>query len=231
MGGAEGILGHSWLAERVWVFDYPNEQVSFYEHAPAPQPLGRHTIPMRLKQPPVRNDPRIEIMIDGDSVNALLDTGGTTDLTSDAIDEIGGGPQLRASAFAAANLWDTWHRRHPSWRVIACGERGTNADLIEVPRVVIAGYTVGPVWFVKRPEKAYAGMMTSMMDRPILAAIGGNALKDFRIIMDYPNQRATFERLGDSAVASSRRQSSTSVAHSARNATNGSTRLARLAGR
>ncbi len=194
MGGAMGILGHTWLAGRVWVFDYPAHQMAFYKKAPAPRPFGAHTIPMTLKRPLVRNDPRIRIAVDGDTVDALLDTGGTSDLSPEAIDVMGGGPSLRASAFAAARLWDKWHAKHPTWRVIPCGEMTTDADLIEVPKVSIGGYEVGPVWFAKRPNAAYDDMMTAMMDQPILAAIGGSALKDFRITMDYPHQRATFEK-------------------------------------
>ena len=66
--------------------------------------------------------------------------------------------------------------------------------VIEVPTLRIAGYTVGPVWFAKRSNAAYDDMMSYMTDQPILAAIGGSALKDFRITMDYPHQRATFEK-------------------------------------
>ncbi len=194
MGGADGILGHSWLAGRVWVFDYPRRTLAFYKAAPSPRPFGLHTIPMTLKQPMVRNDPRIQVAIDGDTVDVLLDTGGTTDLTPDAMSIMGAGPRLRASSFAAARLWNRWHERHPAWRVIPCGEASTGADLIEVPSMSIGGYTVGPVWFAKRPDSAYDGMMSSLTDKPILAAVGGAALKDFRITLDYPNQRATFKR-------------------------------------
>lgn len=194
MGGAVGILGHTWLAGRVWVFDYPRRHLSFYDVPPIPNPFGPHTIPMTLKEPLVRNDPRIEVRIDGDTIGVLLDTGGTSELSPDAVKATGGGPSMRASAFATARLWDKWHRDHPSWRVVRRGELTTNADLIEVPTVNIGGYDVGPVWFAKRSDRAYDGIMMMMMDQPILAAIGGNALKTFRITLDYPNQRATFER-------------------------------------
>jgi hypothetical protein len=194
LSGGEGILGHTWMADRVWVFDYPAHRLAFYEDPPESLAIGRHTIPMSLKRSANRHDPRIEVLIDGDSVNALLDTGGTSDLSPAAIAVVGRGPSLRASSFAAAHLWDKWHARHPTWRVVRHGEESTGSDLIEVPLINIAGYRVGPVWFTKRPDKAYSGMMSMMTDRPILAAIGGNAFKTLRITMDYPNQRATFEQ-------------------------------------
>jgi len=196
MGGAVGILGHTWLAGRVWVFDYPRHHLSFYDVSPDPHPFGPHTIPMTLREPLWRNDPRIEVRIDGDTIGVLLDTGGTSELSPEAVKATGGGPSMRASAFATARLWNKWHKTHPSWRVVRHGELTTNADLIQVPSVNIGGYDVGPVWFAKRSDRAYDGIMMLMMDQPILAAIGGNALKTFRITMDYPNQRATFERRG-----------------------------------
>jgi hypothetical protein len=104
MGGAVGILGHTWLAGRVWVFDYPRQHLSFYDVAPPPRAFGPHTIPMTLKEPLVRNDPRIEVEIDGDTIGVLLDTGGTSELSPDAVAATGGGPSMRASAFATARL-------------------------------------------------------------------------------------------------------------------------------
>jgi hypothetical protein len=46
---------------------------------------------------------------------------------------------------------------------------------------------------VKRPNRAYDEMMSDMTDKPILAAIGGEAMRQFKVTLDYPRQRATFE--------------------------------------
>jgi len=184
------------MADRVWVFDYPRRRVSYYASGAPPVSGSRsRTIPMTLKNPPTRNDPRIQIEIDGDTVDALLDSGGTATFAAEAVAAMRGGPSARAASFAAARLWDAWHARHPSWRVVSNAEVGTNASAIEVPVVRIAGFDVGPVWFVKRADAAYDDMLSSLTDRPILACIGGEAFKDFRITLDYPHQRATFERL------------------------------------
>jgi hypothetical protein len=195
LGGAVGVLGHTWLADRVWVFDYPRRRMSYYASG-GPTTVGSQarTIPMTLKNPPTRNDPRIQIEIDGDTVDALLDSGGTATFAADAVAAMRSGPSARAASFAAARLWDAWHARHPSWRVVADAEVSTHASAIEVPVVRIAGFAVGPVWFVKRADAAYDEMLSFLTDRPILAAIGGEALRDFKITLDYPNQRATFER-------------------------------------
>ena len=192
--GSVGMVGHNWFAGRVWVLDYPHHTAAYYATAPSPKPLGPHTIPMTLKKPLTRDDPRIQVIVDGDTIDMLLDTGASTQLTPEAIAAEGAGPAIRAGAFAAARLWDGWHRKHPEWPVVPGGEVYSKADIIRVPSVSIAGYDVGPIWFSKRRDAVYDGMMKQIMDRPILASIGGAAFRPFRVTLDYVNQRVTFEK-------------------------------------
>lgn len=192
--GGGGMVGHNWFAGRVWVLDYPNHRAAYYETPPSPKPFGPHTIPMTLKKPLTRDDPRIQVVVDGDTVEMLLDTGATTELSPEAIVAEGAGPAVRAGAFAAARLWDKWHAKHPEWTVVPKGEVYSKADVIRVPSVSIAGYDVGPIWFSKRPDTVYDGMMKALMDKPILASIGGAAFRPFKLTLDYVNQRVTFEK-------------------------------------
>lgn len=189
-----GMVGHNWFAGRVWVLDYPHHQVSYFETPPAPQAFGPHTIPMTLKKPLTRDDPRIQVVVAGDTVDMLLDTGATSVLSPAAVAIVGPGPAMRASAFAAARLFDGWHQKHPGWRVITGGEANLHQDLIGVPNVSIAGYDVGTVWFAKRPDNNFDVMMKALMDKPILASIGGTAFRQFKLTLDYVNQRVTFEK-------------------------------------
>jgi hypothetical protein len=189
-----GMVGHNWFAGRVWVLDYPRRQASYFETPPAPKPFGPHTIPMTLKAPLTRDDPRIQMIVDGDTVDILLDTGATSVLSPEAIAIVGAGPAERASSFAAARLWDGWRKKHPEWRVISGGEANQKADLIGVPNVTIAGYDVGTLWFARRANGVYDGMMKQLMDKPILASVGGAAFRQFKLTLDYVNQRATFEK-------------------------------------
>jgi len=50
------------------------------------------------------------------------------------------------------------------------------------------------VWFAKRPGRVYDGMMKALMDKPILTSIGGAAFRQFKLTVDYVNQRVTFEK-------------------------------------
>jgi len=69
--------------------------------------------------------------------------------------------------------------------------------MIEVPALTVAGFTVGPVWFTARPDRAFTEYMSQWMDRRVVGALGGSALQYFRVTVDYPNRRATFARPGN----------------------------------
>lgn len=66
--------------------------------------------------------------------------------------------------------------------------------MIEVPEISVAGYTVGPVWFTRRPDKNFHEYMSQWMDKRVEGALGGNALYHFRITIDYPRAVAVFEK-------------------------------------
>ncbi len=192
--GGMGALGHPWFAGRVWVIDYPKHAMSVFTSAPQAHELGQHTIPMTLQDPGRKNFPRIRVTVAGDTISMLLDTGAMSVLTADAVKVMGAGPSTRASAFVSTRLWDRWRSVHPAWRVVVGGEARTQADLIEVPSLSIGGYEVGPIWFAKRRNQVYDNMMSPQMDKPVDASIGGVAFRTFRMTLDYPNQRVTFER-------------------------------------
>ena len=66
--------------------------------------------------------------------------------------------------------------------------------MIEVPVVEIGDLPVGPVWFTHRPDRAFHDYMSSMMDAPVEGALGGNALGELVMTIDYPGARAAFTR-------------------------------------
>ena len=68
--------------------------------------------------------------------------------------------------------------------------RGGPNPMIEVPRVTVTDYAVGPVWFARRPDANFAQWMSSMRDKPIVGAFGGSGLRYFRLVLDYPKATA-----------------------------------------
>jgi len=198
----DGFLGNGWFAGRVWVFDYPGHRLLVRAEHTSPEPLGGATIPLGFKNGSGGGYapwfPRVRVAVDGDSLDLLFDTGATTLLTDSARTAVGDGrPASRAASFITRTVFDGWRRRHSEWRVIARAEAGSGADMIEVPAVIVAGFTVGPVWFTARPDRAFTEYMSQWMDRAVVGAFGGSALHYFRVTVDYPNGRATFGRPAD----------------------------------
>ncbi len=116
------------------------------------------------------------------------DDGGTLKL----IDE--GGPAIRATSLISTSIFDQWKKDHPDWRVVPNAEEGSGEPMIEVPEVTIAAYTVGPVWFTRRPDNNFSEHFSNWTDKPVVGAIGGSILKGFRVVLDYPGAAAWLEK-------------------------------------
>lgn len=201
--GENGLLGAGYLPGHVWTFDYPR-------HALWLQPTnwqparGAHAMAMDF----VRNEQggwatgmaRIAIDIDGTSIAMLLDTGATA-FPTDAGKPSNGdlSPNgIGATSYIERSILDQWHRQHPDWRLIEGGDELKAghyvARLIEVPRVDIAGWSIGPVWFTERPDAAFGEQSGISMytDAPVLGAVGGNVFAHFVMTLDYPKAKAWF---------------------------------------
>jgi hypothetical protein len=102
-------------------------------------------------------------------------------------------PSERATSFVSAELFDRWRKADSEWRGIERGCQRSHESIIEVPEVEVAGGRAGPVWFTRRANENYAWMST-FMDRPITAPVGGNFLRHFRITINYPEAVAYLEK-------------------------------------
>lgn len=183
----DGMLGHRWFAGQNWTWDYPQGSLSVGCPGIGQNfPVG---LPEREQASRKAQFPRIAIEIAGERLFVLFDSGATTWLTSDALRQLGDdGPAVRATSMVTATRLAAWRAAHPTWRVIEAAQERTRARMIEVPNVVIAGVSLGPVWFTERPDHAFTGMMSSMMSGPVEGAIGGNAFTGWRVSIDYPRR-------------------------------------------
>lgn len=200
--GRDGLIGSDWFAGRVWRFDYPGRTLSLLPaETPAaplgPAPSGGVTVPLGFKEAPpaeAPNYPRLTVVVDGEPLDLLFDTGAYTVLTDSVRQVIGDGrPASRAASFIARSVFDRWHTRHPAWRVVPHAEAGSGQDMIEVPAVAIGGLSAGPVWFTARSDRAFHDFMSQWMDRRVEGALGGSGLRYYRVTVDYPRRRATFD--------------------------------------
>jgi len=198
-GFGDGMLGQEWFGGRVWTFDYPRHVLAWHEAATDSRFDPAHTVALGFRnEGGVRssNFPRIDAEIAGETLPFLFDTGATLALSDDALARLGdGGAKVRGTSFITAEVFDRWRAKHPEWRVLERAEDNPGAaPIIEVPELTIAGHTVGPVWFTRRPDSAFHEFMSQWMDRQVEGALGGNAFRWFRIDVDYPGARASFRR-------------------------------------
>lgn len=191
----DGIIGHGWFGERVWTLDYPARKMSFHKDGKA----ARSDKARRLDMGFLKNEqgaqathyPRIQVDVAGKTLDVLLATGATVAIRADALKSIDeGGPAIRATSLISTRVFNQWKKDHPDWRVVTNAEEGSGEPMIEVPELTIAGFTVRQVWFTQRPDTNFDDHFSNWMDQPVVGAVGGNVLKDFRIVLDYPDEVA-----------------------------------------
>jgi hypothetical protein len=191
----DGRLGSMWFADRVWVFDYPDQRLYFSSASPVGPsspgcwtPLGFQTDSAGRR---TNSFPRITARVDGETMQFLLDTGARTTLTDGAWRALGdAGPRHRAASFITKERFDGWHARHPEWTVIPDAEERDSLPMIRVPVLEVDGRGIGPVWFTERPDRSFKEFMSRYMDQPIEGALGGSAWRHVTLIVDYPRARA-----------------------------------------
>jgi hypothetical protein len=192
----DGFLSSRWLAGRIWTWDYPRGHLRLEGSSYVPDPKA-HAVDLGfVARKPGEPGPvfaRIAIAVDGKPLQMLFDTGATTVLTPAALaavkDDL---PAQRAANFITHDTLETWHTAHPGWHVIEKAEARSGERMIAVPTVDIAGYRTGPVWFTERATVNFREGMSSMMDKPIEGAIGGDLFRHFVITVDYPRAKAYF---------------------------------------
>lgn len=195
----DGMLGHEWFGGRVWTFDYPRQRLLLRVAGDVPEVEAAHRLPLGFKSDEAGKRaldfPRVQVHVNGAPLDLLFDTGAMTELTPGALAAVDdGGKAARATSFITATQFEAWRKAHPAWRVIEEAELGSGQAMIEVPEVVFAGYTIGPVWFTRRADRNFHEFMSQFMDRRVEGALGGNALRHFCITVDYPAAMAYVER-------------------------------------
>lgn len=194
-----GMVGQAWFAGHVWTFDYPTHSLWLWPNGQSPEQHNGHELslgfPTNNSGQRGANFPRIQALINGQAEELLFDTGATTTLSPKLLEVLNDhGPKTRATSFITHSTLTKWHQAHPEWKMIEDQSAKRDKVMIQVPKITVAGYTVGPVWFTERPDYNFHEWMSQFMDKEIDGALGGDALRFFKITVDYPNAKAFFER-------------------------------------
>ena len=193
----DGMLGQQWFAGRVWMFDYPNKRLLWLHADDLPPHDKAHEVSLGFKTDEsgkrVANFARLPVEIDGEVMDFLFDTGATNVLPEDVLEKLGdGGPAERATSFLVRSVFEKLKKRHPDWRAFDGIKTLTGNAMIEVPKIKIGGYAVGPVWFTVQSDFAFHTYMAQFMDKPTEGAVGGSALHYLQVTVDWPKAVAVF---------------------------------------
>ncbi|TMO86606.1 hypothetical protein [Pseudoalteromonas spongiae] len=192
--GKDGFLGGRWHAEKVIGFNYLNRTMAVYTEIQSLNIKSFTKIELGFQKDSSGNYttafPSIEITVDNEIIPMLFDTGATAHLSNNAQKTLNTNAKKIGTSFISASTFERWRQSNPQWPVIESGDLFAGDSMIQVPKVSIAGKTIGPVWFTRRQDHNFHSYMSSMMDRKIDGAIGGSLLKYLHVIVDYPNEVA-----------------------------------------
>lgn len=162
-----GLLGQSFLAGKIIVFDYQNQKLFFRG---TPEANGGTDVPMTL----VGGMPFVRIALDGHEVSALVDTGGTYGLlvTPEGLKQTGLQRYLKLSR-----------------KVSTVGHGGEQAATVDkAPTLTLAGMVIPGL------SAVYTSLGTTTI--PAVASLGKDFLKHYRVTLNYAAGTARFEPNG-----------------------------------
>lgn len=171
----EGMLPGKALEPYQVVLNYPQQQFSV--GIPGSLPHRGEMLPC----PYIASSghPRLDVRIDGASYGFLFDTG--TQIT-----------------LIREDLLHRWSRQHPDWThsagAVGPANEGTDRDvfLLRIPIFQLGPFRVNGVVAASRPNGTYSATSFET-PAPIVGALGGNVLRQFRVEIDYPAQKCFFE--------------------------------------
>lgn len=197
----DGSLGAGYLPHFVWTFDYPAKAL-WKEPVDWKPAAGEHAAKLGFAKNPKGGNatgmPRITLTIDGQPLDLLLDTGATAFPTRRGTEATGREVfrGIGTTSYITTSVMNRWHHAHPRWRVVEDGDEfgGFKSRLIEVPKVQIAGWLIGPVWFTERPDNAFGSNgMSQYTDEDVHGSAGANLFRHFSMTLDYPRDTAWFK--------------------------------------
>ena len=120
--------------------------------------------------------PRTELEVNGVKYGFLLDTGASFTMVSEV-------------------LLKSWGKDHPDWKrsAGAVGDAATlggqTLETMFVPAAKWGTQELKELGVTSQHEGTFEKWMSGMMTAPIEGSLAGNVLKQFRVELDYPNEK------------------------------------------
>jgi hypothetical protein len=192
----DAFLGQTFFMDYAWTFDYPNQRILV--NTPLRDSLLSHSDVQRLEfkknssHQKLSGHASLTIEVDSKPIEVLFDTGASLVLTEQGKQLLHTNKRTLGGSFIAASICNEWRKNHPDWKLYPSAE--INGDIIEVPIVQINGHEVGPVLFAVHNDEVWSKGMAQSMGKVVKGAIGGSALKYFKVTADYNAELIRFER-------------------------------------
>jgi predicted aspartyl protease len=166
----DGLLPGHVLERYHVIFDYPGHK--FTLAAPGSVRPRGIVVPSPLRRE--NGFPRVDVAIGDRRLGFLLDTGASYTMIS-----------------SAAMGWSTveakpWPRRLGAVGPANMGLPGdSKRPMLRMPEIRLGDFVIRDVGAVARPEGTFEQWMSNMMVAPVVGALGGNVLRQFRVEIDY----------------------------------------------
>jgi predicted aspartyl protease len=176
-GSADGMLPGHVLARQHVVFDYP--AALFVVARPGALLPRGEAAPMSVHER--SGFPRTGIEIAGQRHGMLLDTGAAFTMVSDA---------LLKSLGDAHPDWPRYEGAHGDARLLG----GQTLETMLVPGARWEGHALTELGITSQRTGVFEEWMSAMTAEPVVGALAGNVLKDFRVELDYANETVYLSR-------------------------------------
>ena len=190
------FLGQIFFMNKAWTFDYLNKQLWVNTPVNADEAGKPGVLKLGFKKnsdgQKIYGHPSMQMVVDSEQIDVLFDCGATIIPSDDGKKQLQTTAATIGGSFIAKSIADKWHAKHPDWKYYVHADMA--GDVIEVPKVRVAGIEAGPVLFAVRQDEVWSEGMIHTMDRVVKGALGGSCLKYFKVMIDYNSELIRFQQ-------------------------------------
>lgn len=189
----DGCLGAQYLMHFIWTFDYSKKQLWHEPDSWKPSSGMHATIMSLLKNERgeiVGGEPRITIWVEDEPIDMALVTGAPTFTIKFQGNTQ---PSYSGSSYLAKSFVDQLLHDHPDCCSVVINDHQNR--MIEVQKIKVAGWLIGPVWFAEVPDAYFSHSSSGLgrvVDKPVHGAAGPNIFGHFSMTLDYRKENAWF---------------------------------------